>query len=544
MLREFVASAIRTAWLRAGNPLPAPDIEITQPARPEFGDFSSNIALVASKIAGKSPRELARHLVGALDASQFEQVEIAGPGFLNFTLAPSAMHDALHHVLRCGSSFGRDTSGNGVRLQIEFVSSNPTGPLTVGHGRQAVLGDVLASLYAQLGYEVEREYYFNDEGHQIDLLAESLWTRICEQRGLTASIPEGGYHGEYLIPIAAELADAESIGDSFDEATHAALREESVKRMTDVIRRDLDQLGVRFDSWFSETTLHHRGDVDDALRTLREHAGTYCKDGAEWLASEAHGGQKDSVLVRTDGRPTYLLVDIAYHLDKRRRGLDQVIDVQGADHQIEQDNVLAALRILGLPRSFLRYAVHQFVSLREDGQTLRMSTRAGRFIQLSDLIEDLGSDIVRYFMIARRPSTHLEFDLDLARRESLDNPVTYIQYAHTRISSIFRNAPTQAIRDFSEVDLTPLAERAERELIRQVDAFPDLVRQAATEFSPHLIAEYALSLSRNFHAYYSDYRILGDDERTSSARLALIEGLRLVLHRCLTLLGMQTPEVM
>ncbi|MBN1858777.1 arginine--tRNA ligase, partial [Candidatus Bipolaricaulota bacterium] len=401
-----------------------------------------------------------------------------------------------------------------------------------------------ASLYAQLGYEVEREYYFNDEGRQIDLLAESLWARICEQRGIAVPIPEGGYHGEYLIPIAAELAQAESVGDSFDDATHATLREQAVMRMTAVIRHDLDQLGVHFDSWFSETALHRRGDVDNALQTLREHGGTYCRDGAEWLAAEAHGGQKDSVLVRSDGRPTYLLVDIAYHLDKRRRGLDEVIDVQGADHQIEQDSVLTALRLLGFPESFLRYAVHQFVSLREGGQTLRMSTRAGRFVQLSDLTEELGPDIVRYFMIARRPSTHLEFDLDLARRESLDNPVTYIQYAHTRISSIFRKVPEGTIRNLSAVELAPLAAQVEREMIRQLDAFPDLVRQAATEFSPHLIAEYALSLSRSFHAYYADHRILGVEERTSAARLALIEGLRLVLHRCLTLLGMRTPEVM
>lgn len=544
MLRELVASLIQTAWCAAGYDLPPPDADISPAARPEFGDFSSNVALVAAKAVAKPPRELAAQLVDTLDDPRLERVEIAGPGFLNFTLASSAVHDALRHVLHRGSNFGRNVEGKGTRLQIEFVSSNPTGPLTVGHGRQAVLGDVLASLYTELGYDVEREYYFNDEGRQIDLLAESLWARICEQNGTDVPVPDGGYHGEYLIPIAAELASAVTFGDRLDEATREKLRNEAVQRMTGVIRRDLDKLGVRFDSWFSETLLHRRGDVDQALQTLRDHGGTYCRDGAEWLAAEKHGGQKDSVLVRSDGRPTYLLVDIAYHLDKRRRGLAEVIDVQGADHQIEQDNVLTALRILGFPESFLRYAVHQFVSLREGGQTLRMSTRAGRFVQLSDLIDELGPDIVRYFMIARRPSTHLEFDLDLARQESLDNPVTYIQYAHTRIASVFRKAPPEAIGDPSGLDLRPLTEQAERDMIRQLDGFPDLIRQAAIEFSPHLIAEYALSMSRSFHAYYSDHRILGDDATTSAARLALIEGLRLVLHRCLTVLGMGTPEVM
>jgi len=544
MLRELVASATRTAWLRTGYPSPPPAVEITPAARPEFGDYSSNIALVASKALGKPPREIAAHLVEHLETEHFDRIEIAGPGFVNFTLSPASVHDALRSLLRCGPEFGKDDCGAGTRLQVEFVSSNPTGPLTVGHGRQAVLGDVLASLYGQLGYKVEREYYFNDEGRQIDLLAESLWSRICEQRGESVSIPDGGYHGEYLIPIAAEIAASESLGDELDAATHTTLREEAVRRMTNVIRGDLDKLGVRFDSWFRETTLHGRGDVDAALQALRDREGTYVEDGAEWLAAEKHGGQKNSVLVRSDGRPTYLLVDIAYHLDKRGRGFDEVIDVQGADHQIEQDNVLTALRILGVPASFLRYAVHQFVSLREAGQVLRMSTRAGRFVQLSDLIDELGSDIVRYFMIARRPSTHLEFDLDLARQESLDNPVTYIQYAHTRIASIFRKADLETVDNLPEADLAPLHEQVEREMIRQLDAFPELIRQAAAEFSPHLIAEYALSLSRSFHGYYTDHRILGEDERTSTARLALIEGLRLVLLKCLKLLGMSAPEVM
>jgi len=544
MLRELVASLVHDAWLKTGFSSSPPPIEVTPAARPEFGDFASNIAMIASKTLDMPPRKIAEDLAKHVDPSSFERIDVAGPGFLNVTLSMAAIHDALRDVLHGGTRFGESEMGTGIRMQVEFVSSNPTGPLTVGHGRQAVLGDVLASLYAQLGYEIEREYYFNDEGRQIDLLAESVWSRICQQRGMDVAIPEEGYHGEYLIGIARDISQSESLGDTLDASTLETLRRQAVKRMTTLIRRDLEKLGVGFDSWFSETLLHRRGDVDRALETLREHGGTYEKDGAEWLASEDHGGKKDSVLVRSDGRPTYLLVDIAYHLDKKRRGLEEVIDVQGADHQIEQDNVLTALQILGVPASFLRYAVHQFVSLRENGEALRMSTRAGRFVQLSELVDELGSDIVRYFMIARRPSTHLEFDLDLARQESLDNPVTYIQYAHTRIASIFRKAAVTSVGDPSDLDLAPLDQPIEREMIRQLDAFPNLIFQAATEFAPHLIAEYALSLSRSFHAYYADHRVLCDDPRISTARLALIEGLRLVLHRCLTILGMSTPEVM
>ena len=544
MLRELVASLIHDAWLKAGFSSSPPTIEVTPATRPEFGDFASNIALIASKTLNIPPHKIAEDLAEHAAPSSFERIEVAGPGFLNVTLSIAAIHNALRDVLHRGMHFGESEIGVGIRMQVEFVSSNPTGPLTVGHGRQAVLGDVLASLYARLGYEVEREYYFNDEGRQIDLLAESLWSRICQQRGIDVAIPEEGYHGEYLAEIARDVSRSESVGNTLDANTFEMLRREAVKRMTALIRRDLEKLGVGFDSWFSETVLHRRGDVDRALEALRERGGTYTKDGAEWLASEDHGGKKDSVLVRSDGRPTYLLVDIAYHLDKKRRGLDEVIDVQGADHQIEQDNVLTAMRILGVPASFLRYAVHQFVSLRENGEALRMSTRAGRFVPLSELVDELGPDIVRYFMIARRPSTHLEFDLDLARQESLDNPVTYIQYAHTRIASIFRNAEVASVGDPSEIDLAPLDQPIEREMIRQLDAFPNLICQAATEFSPHLIAEYALSLSRNFHAYYADHRVLCEDPRTSAARLALVEGLGLVLHRCLTLLGMSTPEVM
>jgi arginyl-tRNA synthetase len=299
---------------------------------------------------------------------------------------------------------------------------------------------------------------------------------------------------------------------------------------------------VKFDNWFSEAQLHDRGEVEAALEALKKNNGTYEKDGARWLKAEDNGGIKDSVLIRADGRPTYLMVDIAYHMDKYRRGFDRVIDVQGADHHVEQSCVAAGLRILGYPEDFLSYAVHQFVSIVEGGKTLRMSTRAGRFVLLRDLTSELGPDVVRYFMVARKPETHLQFDLDLARAESLDNPVYYIQYAHTRIASIFRKS--NEMSNPQDADLSPLKAQPELNLIKQLDSFPQVVEEAALHFAPHLLAEYALELARSFHAYYADYRILGETKALMEARLALLTAIQNVFRRSLEILGMSTPEIM
>ncbi len=374
-LRSGVRGYLVAAWEALG--FPAVSVEVEASERPEFGDFATNLALVGSKRVHTPPRELASRLIEALPAGPFSKVEIAGPGFINLFLKPEFIREALRRILQAGGDFGRSEIGKGESLQVEFVSSNPTGPLTVGHGRQAVLGDVLASLYGFLGYRVTREYYFNDEGRQIDLLAESLWVRYRELFGEQHEIPEDGYHGDYLIEIA--RAVREEIGDRFPEFDPEAreyFKDAAVSRIKESIREDLACLGVEFDVWFSEGTLHRSGEVNETLEALRARGGTYEKDGAIWLRAEEHGGAKDSVLIRSDGRPTYLMVDIAYHMNKFRRGFAKVIDVQGSDHQVEQTCVKAALRILGLPEEFLSYAVHQFVSIREKGEKARMSTRA------------------------------------------------------------------------------------------------------------------------------------------------------------------------
>jgi arginyl-tRNA synthetase len=522
--------------------------EVFVPDRPEFGDYACNLALIQAKGAGLSAKPLAEQLTHVLRTEipqdLYSKVEVAGPGFINVFLKPSAIHAALNDILNEGNAFGSVERRDLSKLQVEFVSSNPTGPLTVGHGRQAVLGDVLAALYKTLGYEVTREYYFNDEGRQIDLLAESLWARYRQLFGEKVAVPEDGYHGEYLIDLAREMKEV--LGEpfpTFDGETAQTFKDEAISRMTACIKADLELLGVRFDAWFSEKDLHRSGEVSDALKRLHERDGTYEKEGAVRLKAAEYGGEKDAVLVRSDGRPTYLMVDIAYHINKRKRGFDHVIDVQGADHQTEQSCVKAAMRILGYPEDFLHYAVHQFVTLKETGETLRMSTRAGRFVTLRHLMEELGRDVVRYFMIARKPESHLEFDLDLARVESLDNPVHYIQYAHTRIASIFRKAEIKEI-DQKTIDLSPLQARAELDLIKQLDTFPEVIETATVNFAPHLVADYALALARTFHAYYADHRVIGEEAPLMRARLALLCAVQGVFRHCLEILGMSVPERM
>jgi arginyl-tRNA synthetase len=546
-LKDIVSRELLQAYRSLGNVAGTSAIEIRLSERPEFGDYSTNLAMIEAKAAGKAPRQVAEALTAALaetlSAAGITKAEVAGPGFVNLFLSPECVRSSLRGVLADGDEYGGSRKGEGLRLQVEFVSSNPTGPLTVGHGRQAVLGDVLAALYERLGYNVTREYYFNDEGRQVDLLAESLWIRYRELFGESREIPEGGYQGEYLKGLAAEVRPIVGDGhEEFDANTLMTFRTEAVTRISAGIREDLVALGIRFDSFFSEATLHRDGKVDAALAELRAHGAVYDEGGAVWLRAEDFGGAKNSVLIRSDGRPTYMMVDIAYHTDKRSRGFERVIDVQGADHQVEQTCVKAALRALGIPETFLRYAVHQFVSLKQGGAVQRMSTRAGRFVTLRDLLDEVGPDVVRYFMISRKPEAHLEFDLDLAKSQSLDNPATTIQYAHTRIASLFRKAGVKTIS--TDVNLAPLEAREELELIKKLDLFPEILETAALSFAPHLVAEYALDVARSFHAYYDRFRVLGEANEVVAARLALLAGVRIVLARALRVLGMTAPEEM
>lgn len=543
-LEALVQGSIRSVLDRLG--LSPPEVPVDRPPHRELGDLSSRIAFVLAKELRQSPQAVAQELAKDLSSHPaFCQVQ-AVQGFLNFRLRPQTLHGVLKEILQDGLAYGKGDEGRGKRLQVEFVSSNPTGPLTIGHGRQAALGDVLANLFSELGFQVTREYYLNDEGRQIELLAQSLWARYRQALGDPQPIPEGGYHGDYLIPIGQELA--QKFGNSYpkwDTEAKKIFRDEVVPRMLRMIEEDLEAIGVRFDVWTREGDIIRKGLVDEVLKRLREGGHVYEKDGAIWLSAKAHGLGRDPVLIRSDGTPTYLMVDIAYHLDKFRRGFDWVVDVQGADHIEEQQQVKLALRLLGLPEGFLSYCLHQFVTLKGAEGIEKMSTRAGRFLRLKDLVDEVGRDATRYFMVMRKPESHLVFDFELAKKQSLENPVYYVQYAHTRIASVFREAKSRGEfpEDFLSLDFSPLTEPEELQLIMELDRFPDVIRLAAREFSPHLLCEYLENLAGIFHPYYARVRILGQG-RATPARLALLFGLKLVLFRGLSILGVRAPEEM
>ena len=544
-LESLVRTAVAGALAQWGIS-PSVEIPVERTTRPEHGDLSTRIAFVLSRVRGVSPQEIAAELASRLaDPSAFRSVEASG-GFVNFSLHPSTVHDALRRALADGVHYGRGSEGVGKSVQVEFISSNPTGPLTIGHLRQAALGDVVAALYAQLGWDCVREYYLNDEGRQMERLAESLWARYRQALGQDEPVPEDGYHGEYLAAMGDHVAQA--WGERYatwDEPARTAFRAEAVARMMTMIHEDLDAIGVQFDVWTKEGDLHRRGLVQEALVELQQLGAVYEKDGAHWLASTRHGLARDPVLIRSDGTPTYTMVDIAYHLEKRRRGFDLVVDVQGADHVDEQRQVQLALKLLGLPEGFVRYCLHQFVTLKGEAGIQRMSTRAGHFLRLKDLVADVGRDVARYFMVMRKPGSHLVFDYDLARNTSMENPVFYVQYAHTRIASVFREAEGggEVPSDLLSVDLSSLDDRRELDMIKELDRFPDVVQMAAHEFGPHLLCEYLESLSGLFHPYYAHVRILGQG-RVTAARLALLAGIRLVLNRGLGILGVSAPEAM
>jgi arginyl-tRNA synthetase len=544
-LEALVQEAVRGALDRLGLS-PPEEIPVDRPSRADYGDLSTRVCFLLGKEARRPPQTLAHELAQTLSPHPaFREVQ-AVQGFLNFFLRPETLHGVLREILAQGLAYGKGREGQGRRLQVEFVSSNPTGPLTIGHGRQAALGDVLANLFSELGFEVTREYYLNDEGRQIELLAQSLWARYRQALGDPQPIPEGGYHGDYLIPIGKELA--QKFGNTYPQwnaEAKAVFRAEVVPRMLRLIEEDLEAIGVRFDVWTREGEIIRKGLVDEVLRILREKGAVYEKDGAIWLSSKAHGLSRDPVLIRSDGTPTYLMVDIAYHLDKFRRGFDWVVDVQGADHVEEQQQVKLALRLLGLPENFLSYCLHQFVTLKGAEGIEKMSTRAGRFLRLKDLVDEVGRDATRYFMVMRKPESHLVFDFELAKKQSLENPVYYVQYAHTRIASVFREARARGEmpEDLLSVDLSPLSDPDELRLIRELDRFPDVLRLSAFDFSPHLLCEYLEGLAGIFHEYYARVRILGQGEATP-ARLALLAALKLVLFRGLSILGVSAPEEM
>jgi len=532
------------------------NFQLERPRNPEHGDLATNVALVLAPRLGEAPRAVAERIVERLDLGRagVAAAEIAGPGFINFRLAHAILQARLAEIIAADRTFGRSATGQGRRIQVEFVSANPTGPLHVAHGRGAALGDAIASLLEWTGHDVTREFYVNDAGVQIERLGESLEVRWLQLQGHDLAIPEGGYHGEYLIDLARE-ADAEA-GDrlrAMDSAERRTwFRDWAVARLRDEQDRDLRTFRVYFDSYYSERSLYTEGKIEDALRELKERGLTYEADGALWLRTTTFGDDKDRVLIKRDGSYTYFLPDIAYHRDKARRGFDHVIDVWGADHHGYVPRMQAALAALGL-QDFLDVEIVQMVRILRGGKEVRLSKRSGEFVTLRELIDETGVDVARYFFLMRRGDAQMVFDLDLALDQSEKNPVYKVQYAHARMMSILRKAgldPAEVTAD--GVDLDRLTVPVELELIKQLGLFPAVVERAADARAPHMVADYLEETAGMVNSWYHsghptrnpELAVLVEDPELRRARLALVRAIQIVLRNGLELLGLTAPDRM
>ncbi len=566
------------------------DIPLEHTRDRAHGDFASTLALALAKIARRKPRDLAEQLVAALPASdRVVRVEIAGPGFINFFLTPTAYQTVVNEILDQGDAFGRGDRGGGQRVQVEFVSANPTGPLHVGHGRGAAFGATVANLLEAIGYQVHREYYVNDAGRQMNILATSIWLRYLEHCGERFRFPSNGYRGEYVRDIATRLyaerggaymvaaaqvfrnlpqdetrdandaitiaGDKEAHIDALVERAQRLLGdhhyryifERGLNTILDDIRDDLREFGVVYDEWYSERTLAECGAVNRTINRLRDAGYVYEQDGALWFRSSAFGDEKDRVVERENGQTTYFASDIAYHLDKFERGFDWVIDVWGADHHGYIPRVKAALRAMGENPDKLDMLLLQFAILYRNGERAQMSTRSGEFVTLRQLRQEVGNDAARFFYVMRKSEQHLDFDLDLAKSQSRDNPVYYIQYAYARVSSVLRQLRDKGLaRDEASgrANLALLTEPHEEALLMALSRYPDVVENAALAHEPHQLAHYLRELATAFHAYYNEHRVLVPDDALRDARLNLSLATRQVIKNGLNLLGVSTPEVM
>ena len=551
-----LSDAVREALARAGLPsLPPAQIFWDVPKEAAHGDYATNVALLLGKAERRPPRQVAEAIQANLPAiDAVERAEVAGPGFLNVFLSPAFCHAGLARILAAGPHYGRGSEGDGQRAQVEFVSANPTGPLTLGHGRQAVLGDCVARLFRAMGYGTIREYYFNNAGRQMRVLGESVRARYLELVGRAGAFPEDGYQGDYIREIAQALRDQHGDGLT-GEGQEAVFREAAERAIFADIRGTLDRMGIRFDVYSNEADLYAEGKVEETLTVLRERGLVYEKDGATWLRLSAMGRLQDRVLVKSSGEPTYRLPDIAYHREKLRRGFDRILNVQGADHIEEAQDVLAAIGALGLPAERIRYLIHQFVTITRGGVEVKMSTRRATYVTVEDLLDQVGSlDVFRYFMVTRSPESHLNFDLDAATETDWQkNPVFYIQYAHARVASIEKHARERGVLvdDFGRVDLARLTAREELALIKALLRYPALVAGAARACEPHRVAVYLHDLAAQLHGYHHlgthtpAYRVVRPEEPESTrARLALTRAVGQVIRNGLDLLGISAPEAM
>jgi arginyl-tRNA synthetase len=542
---EVIRAALAAAAARLGAPPCA--VELERPRDPAHGDVSTNLALLLAKPLKDKPRAVAERLVKALELPQglARKIEIAGPGFINVFLADAQLASVLETVLAAGDRYGRSEVGAGTKVNVEFVSANPTGPLHVGHGRGAALGDAIASLLQWTGHDVTREFYVNDAGIQIDKLARSLWARVQQAAGRPAEIPDGGYRGQYLVELAERILAREgrAFADLPEEEGLRRCRTIGVQSQRAEQDEDLREFGVTFDVIFFESELYREQLIERALADLAQRGYTYEREGALWLRATAFGDDKDRVVKKSDGTYTYLLPDIAYHRHKCERGFERAIDIWGADHHGYVPRMQAAMRALGYPDGFFHAEIVQLVRVMRGGEEVRFSKRTGEFVTLRDLFEETGVDAARYFFLMRRGDSQFVFDVDLAKSQTEENPVFYVQMAHARMSGIFRVAARAPESVTAEgVDLSVLVRPEEAELMKELAAFPGIVERSAQALEPHRITGYLEGLARIAHAWYHKYRVLGEPEE--AARLVLAAAVRQVLASGLRLLGITAPDRM
>jgi len=582
-ISELIFAAVKK--LQAEQTLPTdiePRIAVDRTKDKSHGDWASNIALTLAKPAKSNPRELAQKIVAALPTSeQVEKTEIAGPGFINFFINEASGYSVIKQILQQGTRFGESNVGASKKIQVEFVSANPTGPLHVGHGRGAAYGATVASLLKAVGYDVHREYYVNDAGRQMDILATSVWLRYLEACGEKLDFPSNGYKGEYVKTIASDLqkthgtelvsasadvfkdipadepqgGDKEKHIDALIQKAHELLHDQYITvfnagldSILEDIREDLGEFSVQYEEWFSERSLStNNDDVERAISILKEKGHIYEKEGALWFKATGFGDDKDRVVKRDNGQTTYFASDIAYHLNKFERGFEQVINIWGADHHGYVTRVKAALTALGLNAEKLVVRLVQFAILYRGKERVQMSTRSGSFVTLRELRDEVGSDAARFFYVTRRAEQHMDFDLELAKSESKDNPVYYIQYAHARLCSVMRKLDEQGLtwdQAQGEANLDKLTVPHEKALIDKLSAYPDILNNAAIAFEPHVLAHYLRELAGDFHTYYNAHKVLMDDDQVRNARLTLSAAVKQVITNGLTLLGVSAPEAM
>ncbi len=550
-LRDCIQRAVQDLHLSADSET-KPTITLEIPRSRAHGDLASSIGLQLASQMRKGPLEIAESLVQKLSPlleesslkESIDRVEIKPPGFINFFLSPAYLYAVLKQVLREGSNYGHSSIGEGRKALVEFVSANPTGPLSVAHGRQAAVGDALANLLVFAGYQVNREYYLNDEGTQIDLLGASILARAREVLQLSSTFPENGYKGAYIGALGKKLVQQRGARSLEGPQAQTIARNFGVRELTGVIRGDLEQFGVRFDRWFPQSSLHQWGYLNRSLTLLKRREMLYSSEGAWWLKSTAFGDDKDRVVIRSDGRMTYIASDIAYHRRKFQRGFRLLINLWGPDHHGYIPRLKAAVEALGYPSEALRVRIIQLCTLKRGTETIPMSTREGEFITLSQVIQEVGKDAARFFFLFRKSDAHLEFDLELAKQHSLENPVYYIQYAHARICSILAYQKQQGKGMKSEENFGLLGAPEELTILRLLREFPGVIEMSARSLEPFGVVAFLQELAEAFHRFYDVHRVVSDSAELTAARLELVKAVQIVLFTGLKLLGVSAPEKM